>query len=84
MGGFSFSFSFSFSFAFAAKWSMMEDEEAFLLLCENSLERRVDGGVERIFGLGFLGVGVEVEGVFGVEVGSLGGEGVVGRWRIGY
>ena len=84
MGRSCFSFSFCFCFCFAAKWSMMEDEEAFLLLCENSLERRVDGGVERIFGLGFMGVGVEVEGVVGVEVGSLGGEGVVGRWRIGY
>ena len=63
----------------------MEDEEAFCLLWENGLERRVDVGVERIFGLDFLGVGVEVEGVFGVEVGSVrGGEGVVGRWEIGW
>ena len=77
-------FCFAFCFCFAAKWSMMEDEDAFLLLWVNGLERRVDGGVERIFGLGFLGVGVEVEGVFGVEAGSLGGEGVVGRWGIGY
>ena len=57
----------------------MEDEEAFLLLLSECLEGRVDGGVERMFGLGFLGVGVEVEGVFGVEVGSGVGEGVVGR-----
>ena len=46
------------------------------------MERRVGVGVERIFRLGFLGVGVEVEGVLGVEVGSGGGEGVVGRWEI--
>ena len=81
---FSFSFSFPFCFCLAAKCSMMEDEDAFLLLCENVLARGVDGGVERILGLGFLGLGVEVEGVVGVEIGSLGGEGVDGRWRIGY
>lgn len=60
----------------------MEDEEAFLLLWGRCLERRV--GVERIFKLGFLGVGVEVESVFGVEVGSWGGESVFGRWEIGW
>ena len=59
----------------------MEDEDAFLLLWARCLERRVDGGVERMFGTGFLGVGVEVEGVFAVEIGSGGGEGVVGRWE---
>ena len=74
-------FSFSFCFCFAADFSSMEDEEAILLLWGRCLERRVDGGVERMFGLGFLGVGVEVEGVFAVETGSGGGEGVVGRWK---
>lgn len=75
-------FSFSFCFCFAADLSRMEVEEAFLLLFGDGLERRVDGGVERIFGLGFLGVGVEVEGVLGTEVRSGGGEGVVGRWEL--
>ena len=62
----------------------MEDEEALLMLLGSGLERRVDVGVERISGLGFLGVGVEVEGVLGVEVRPRGGEGVVGRWEMGW
>ena len=61
---------------------MMEDEEAFLLSLEECLDRWVDVGVERMFRLGFLSVGVEVEGVFGVEVPSGVGEGVVGCWEI--
>lgn len=43
----------------------------------------MDWGVERMLRLGFLGVGVDVEGVFGVEAGSGGGEGVVGCWEDG-
>ena len=42
----------------------------------------MDVGVERRFRLGFLGVGVEVKGVFGVEVRSGDGEGVVSCWEI--
>ena len=60
----------------------MEDEEAFLLLWGRCLERRE--GVERIFRLSFLGVGVEVEGVFGFEIWSWAGEDVVGRWEMGW
>ena len=75
------SLSFSFCFCFAAGRFLMEDEEAFLLLWGRCLERRVDGGVERMFGMGFLGVGVEVEGVFAVETGS---GGVAGLWDNGW
>lgn len=60
-----------------------EEEEAVLLLSGEGLEGRVEGGVEGMFGMGFLGVGVEVEGVFGVEVRSGGGEGVLGCWENG-
>ena len=74
-----FSFPFCFSFAAVDWWSLRtEDEEAIRLSFGEGLERRVDGGVERMFRMGFLGVGV-----FGVEVRSGGGEGVVGCWKIG-
>ena len=72
---------FSFCFCSAADRCLMKGEEAFLRLGVRCLERRVDGGRERMFGLDFLGLGVEVEGVFAVEIGSEGGECVVGRWE---
>ena len=63
-----FSFSFCVSVNAVDGPLMMEDEETFLLSLEECLERGVGVvGVERRFRLGFLGVGVEVEGVFGLR-----------------